>query len=294
MSPRLITTAVALIGALVVPAAFAEVFDQGTAGKIHYRAKGVALGPTPSQTLQVRCPAGTSVAGGGMGLGFSDAAAIVIAPFNGGDGDEVKDDGWRWSFRASTGVGDGVSVYAACSERSLRYESTARRKLLPGGKTATVTARCAPSQHVTGGGVAVTGRPGDAEVNSSYPIDLGDADSNPDDGWRARVLSTDGDPRKMRAHAICQSRRVVYATATEELNPGSGRTAGAECPSDRHAIGSGARLSGPADTGELGGLGTFDDATDPDDVPDDDGYAYGTNEVGAPGPKTLTGFVVCD
>ena len=58
---------------------------------------------------------------------------------------------------------------------------------------------------MTGGGVRITGLSDALEVASSFPIDSGDSNPVPDDGWHG-VANNDGsgNAEKMQTFAICK------------------------------------------------------------------------------------------
>jgi hypothetical protein len=56
---------------------------------------------------------------------------------------------------------------------------------------------------VTGGGAYVSGPADTAHMAVSRPIDGGDGDRVPDDGWEATVSSDGALPQTATVHAIC-------------------------------------------------------------------------------------------
>jgi hypothetical protein len=258
--------------------------EQGTEGGVHYR---VDVSTADPATIDVRCGPDTHATGGGFGGGMAGAAASVLTPLDTGDRDRRPDDGWR--ARLTGGSTDTVAAYLTCTSGKTSYAHSAVLRLAAGG-VATGTAKCPPGTHVTGGGALAAPR---AEIHSSYPIDGDDKGNKPDDGWRLRVESGAGGPTKFHVDAVCQRPQAAYATASEELAPGIGSAVFTPCPPSRHLLSAGAELSGPADTGSMReGLHPWDGG-DADDVPDDEAYAFGANDLAASSPKTLTGYAIC-
>jgi hypothetical protein len=258
--------------------------EQGSEGGVHYRTDVSTDDPA---TIDVRCGPGTHATGGGFGGGMAGAAASVLVPLDGGDRDRRPDDGWR--ARLAGGETETVAAYLTCTGGNAAYAHSAVLRL-PAGGAAKGTAKCPPGTHVIGGGALAAPR---VEIDSSYPIDGDDSGQRPDDGWRVRVESGAGALTKFHVEAVCQHPQPAYATASEELAPGIGSAVFTPCPPSRHLLSAGAELSGPADTGLMrDGLHPWDGG-DADDVPDDEAYAFGTNELAASAPKTLTGYAIC-
>jgi hypothetical protein len=129
-------------------------------------------------------------------------------------------------------------------------------------------------------------------INSSHPIDGGDGDRVPDDGWRVRVFSGTGSPS---LYVVCarhvdlsyrKSKPVTTGTGSESSrtktrNVGCGR---------RHVVGGGARLSGLINRGRLVASGPVD-AGDADEIPDDRWLSKAYNLGGI--STKLTGFAIC-
>jgi hypothetical protein len=119
----------------------------------------------------------------------------------------MPDDGWQGFMLDSQGDGS-AEVQAFCQRHeapmveALRYvASDPETMFAPGSGTA--VARCGANRSVAGGGVFVSGSVLEAPLVRSAPIDLGDADDVPDDGWSAKALNESGLGKTVVAHAIC-------------------------------------------------------------------------------------------
>ncbi|MDQ2675802.1 MAG: hypothetical protein M3Y34_03255, partial [Actinomycetota bacterium] len=70
------------------------------------------------------------------------------------------------------------------------------------GEQAAQKVRCPAGLRVSGGCVYTTGSDLEDEVSDSYPIDGGDGDAKPDDGWKGAVNGGPGGA-EFRTWAIC-------------------------------------------------------------------------------------------
>jgi len=68
-----------------------------------------------------------------------------------------------------------------------------------------VQVQCPDAKHATGGGVFSSGGYNESTINSTYPIDDGDSDLTPDDGWGGYVDNYIADAAvTARAYVICK------------------------------------------------------------------------------------------
>jgi hypothetical protein len=171
------------------------------------RAKEKSVARNTQGELKVSCPTGAKVIGGGVGItGDSHKQEVATTqPFDGADADTLPDDGWLG--RANNGLNKRVfmTVEALCSRSgSYTYVHSTRTKV-PNNAQVEVSIGCPSRTHVTGGGVDVTGTNDGVEVADSFPFDGSDADTLPDDGWRADANNDgSGAPQKMQTFAICR------------------------------------------------------------------------------------------
>ena len=78
--------------------------------------------------------------------------------------------------------------------------------MLPSDTVATSVVVCPHGTRVTGGGTDIDGGTPDFEVHEGYPVDQGDADTIPDDGWQSTAYNDgSGVTRHMKTFAICKS-----------------------------------------------------------------------------------------
>ena len=116
---------------------------------------------------------------------------------------------------------------------------------VPDDSEGAATARCEGGESVVGGAAYNQGGYADESyVSSTGPVDLGDPDKIPDDGWRAEVNNDEdasGDTLQIRAHAFCDTKHnnVSYRSKTTKLGDGELDGAIVRCSDDAKLIGGG-------------------------------------------------------
>jgi hypothetical protein len=178
-----------------------------------------------------------------------------------------------------------VESYGICSGMDVTYRLA--QGILPATPHAlTLTANCPGTRHVVGGGAAAgqSGSIADAYVNSSYPIDDGDRNKAPDDGWRARLYGANQSDAV--AVAVCAKTKPRY----RRLDATASDIVVVDCPASRHVLGAGFRVHGDPSTSWMHAATLYDDSSDePDTVPDD---RVGFDEA-AEGDQRVTAHAIC-
>jgi hypothetical protein len=297
------TTAIMLVAAVVTMSAVTHAvaggdIDQGTVGGISYRSDSeIMLSGTPA-TVDVSCPTGTFPTGGGFEVIATPAySAYQALPVN-LDTATRGPDAWRTVAIEENPPGNASEPVSRviCRAGAPRFVKASGQ--LPEGTpgAVTLTARCPSGTHVSGGGAAagINGTPGDAYVNSTYPIDSRDADAQPDDGWRARLYGVR--QPGTRVVAICVEEAPTYDKRTFEVEPGSNTGAFLECSPSEQALGVGVRLDGNAAEGRAFSASTADafpgaPNDDGNAVPDDNALGSAINDSGD--PKNVSVFSIC-
>jgi hypothetical protein len=277
-----------ILGAVVVavalgvgaPNAWADA-DLGSAGGFTYiQSDSVALNAGEGGIPQADCPMGTKVVGGGVTPSSSPLEESRINstyPIDTGDGDEKTDDGWEGDVYNISGAQKNFAAYAVCRESgSVKYRAK-RVRGIPASDSGTATVKCPRGARVAGGGLFVGGALAEGYVNRTYPIDGGDQDTKPDDGWRGRGYNLATGNTSVRAHVTCIDARLRYA-----LNLGSFT----DCPDGTHATGGGAAIPGSASSSWLNSLYPFAEVTNPPDA----GFV---NFFESPPGALATGYAIC-
>ena len=230
--------------------------------------------------------------GGGSASGGSAAEAWQSfgRPLDFDDADTAGDDGWY-----TGGVGPGAAEftgYAICIRDGaigIRYRMQEVADSSSGLRSGSVGCGGARWHATTGSAFIATTN---SWINSSYPMDGGDPEHTPDDGWQGRVFDTVGGIGGFSLYVVCIRGRDLRYVKDEPVSIAAGEsvTRRVGCKEDEHVVGGGARLSGPADQGRL--VSTFpDDDGDADDVPDD-GWQSRVHNVSGVG-KDVTAYAIC-
>ena len=101
--------------------------------------------------------------------------------------------------------------------------------------------KCPGNKHVVGGGFQTAGSYDTMRLQSSFPIDDGDAGSKPDDGWKA-TWSAFGE-EQTSVQAICIKQPVRYVSHPFKVPAGAEVAGVVSCPDDTSAASGGLRAS---------------------------------------------------
>lgn len=176
----------------------------GFAG-LRYRHRPNVLPPGEQSTAKARCGRRSSLLGGGV-IGSSGKWISSSYPIDGNDADHRPDDGWAAKQYNSTALLGGTTVYAICTKQDrdkITYVKGEKTLLDAGGGFANVAA-CPSDSAVVDGGASIAGPGATAFLQSSLPVDIGDANNTiPEDEWRVPAYVTAGTDRATRAYAIC-------------------------------------------------------------------------------------------
>jgi hypothetical protein len=269
---------------LAAPQAMADT-TLGTSSGTTYVTDTLGVTAPDDALVDISCPAGTSATGGGFdseGAGFFDASALWSFPLA---------TAWRtYQYYSLAGMRTARG-YVLCEDSSLRYPE--REIKVKAGKTGAMKVSCPDGRHIAGGGGLIQAPPGQARLNSSYPIDDGDDGKRPDDGWKLRALNADDERRFMTVVAVCQKTEPRYVhNAANDLAAGGTGASIPDCRSSEHLIGLGAKLGGSAQQSELHIIQPNDNSSDGDDLPDDGVLANASNHAGK--KKRLSAYAICD
>jgi hypothetical protein len=180
-----------------------------------------------------------------------------------------------------------LSVYGICSKSKAVSWAGQLQTFPPAPSTLGASITCA-EVHVLGGGVFANHE--DSYINTTMPMDAGDPDSSPDDGWRAFDALLAGTSAPMIVYDICRTGPPpVYRSASRQLDPGEALTLRARCNAG-HVTGGGAYVSGLADDAHMA-VSRPIDGGDRGRVPDDGWEATVSNDSAA--PETATVHAIC-
>jgi hypothetical protein len=262
----------------------------GTVAGLTY-IQGTSTPPAPPPSVlasSATCPAGTHVAGGGAAWSSATTATPIqfwlnrSRPFDGPDPDTQPDDGWLGRGFNRSGTNKGFVAYAICLAGSVSYVTAGASA--PAGRGMTAKAWCPSGTHVAGGGATVAGSASASYLNASHPFDSGDADTRPDDGWRARGFNQSGVRKRLVVYGECVALNPRYATSSAT---GTDPLLFTPCPAGTHAMGGGALPAGPPSRAFLNILYPYAASVNPPDT----GFVAWIHTIG--GPLELKSYAVC-
>jgi hypothetical protein len=173
-------------------------------GQITYPFKDVADSSSGLRSGSVHCGgAKWQVTTGSPFIATSHSWINSSRPRDTGDAGSDPDDRWAGDVYDTVGGIGGFNVYAVCAAHLvLRYVKKDAVSVSAGSSVSRL-AGCTSGEHVVGGGPKVSGPEDQARLVSTFPVDDGDPDSIPDDGWQSRVYNISGSDKDVTAYAIC-------------------------------------------------------------------------------------------
>lgn len=114
----------------------------------------------------------------------------------------------------SIGMGFVVAIgaFAAPAQASVKeaggYSYVSKTEKVGAEEAEKLTAKCPSGTHVLAGGQEITADWGDTNELSDYPVDLGDKDKSPDDGWQTRVSYAF--KSQVKVEAVCADVKPKY------------------------------------------------------------------------------------
>ena len=147
-------------------------------------------------TVRAHCQGKTNAYSGGY---QSAGLTRSSRPFDDGDDDRVRDDGWEVTFYNNNNGSDPVYAFALCGPRNTTVK--ARTRSLGSGEQGLVAKACPAGTRVTGGGARIAGG---GWISSLYPDDGDDADEEPDNRWAAYLENQSAKKRDITAYVVCR------------------------------------------------------------------------------------------
>lgn len=158
-----------------------------------------------TQKLKVKCPGGKHLMGGGAVIfgAIADARLNSSYPYDSKDQGSKPDDGWRARGVNLSGDDFTFQVFAICASKQFTYRS--EKTNLGPSTSSGLSPFCPNSEQVLSGGVRLSGPGPEGVVHALLPIDGGDGNTVPDDGFLANghnLLGASG-PKTLTGYAIC-------------------------------------------------------------------------------------------
>jgi len=263
----------------------------GTVGGLEYVRKSENNGPGQQDIIAKQCPKGKRVLGGGVfGSGGYDKQQInSTRPLDADDLNGLHEDGWEAYMDNQTSSPLAVKVHAICSKARPTYVETAQIQIASGTAT-TGLASCPPDTHVASGGFYAAGGIDQQNLVDSYPVDLADGNTTPDDGWSATSHNVSVGIRYFRVYAICGKARPRYVEKQRSAKAEQRTTKTVKCRGGRHVTGGGIDVLGDQRFFHLNSSYPID-LRDSDHVPDDAWRMRGDDlDVGN---RAISIFAIC-
>ncbi len=165
--------------------------------KLRWKSTETPDGDSAARTGSTTCPGRRKLVGGGSSIATTDSWTHSSYP-----------SGRKWKARILDTVGGlgGMSTYAVCRKKGDIATTNKTKSGIPSSGKQTVTAKCAASRHVIGGGGKLSGSIAAARLTGSRPWDGPDADDVPDDGWTVSGYNVSGVDKSLTAYALCVKR----------------------------------------------------------------------------------------
>lgn len=173
-------------------------------GFLRYRSLSMPADAEAARTRTVGCANDAYHAtAGGASIVSRGSWLASSSPVDGRDADALPDDGWRSSVFDGAGGTGGFRVDVVCVlQKAVAYREGATIAV-PAAGSVTATVRCPRGAPVVGGGARIVAPGGAVRLVSSAPVDGGDVDTIPDDGWRVRVHNLSGGDEDVTPYATC-------------------------------------------------------------------------------------------
>jgi hypothetical protein len=264
--------------------------NEGSSNGLAYRsATFPAVGPSGSEYAVAKCPKGEVLTGGGG----STTGAALEARFLELGPNKVPDIPTK-ARKSFTAQGQNMSSnpldfesLAICARKKGLSMETATTPEPDSNAVVSAKAKCPKGTSVTGGGLS-------SDSNLEYilisaPYDGGDADSNPDDGWEASLVTGVGQPdRELRALAFCSANFKLAYRSDSDADVTDVGHAEADCPEKAAITGGGISISG-GDGAFLNASHPLD-GTDAGQAPDD---SWEGNAGVTSGNRTVDVYAIC-
>ncbi len=287
----LTTTAAAAILGLTAPAVAVTSAPQtslGSAEGVRYITDAVRLeAGTPSDPVErnatAQCDKGWTAISGGQSVKPRSKQGISY----GWMGQERYWLAGAWQREPAKST---LRSFAVCMKTASLSSTTTTASSVPADSPVSEATFCADGWAV-GGGVMSAGDPSDFTLVAGYPVDDGDQDETPNDGWQSYVdYSGDGGDHVHFSVRCLDDTPLTYRNASVQLAPGSSTYAKARCPKGLPVLGGGVYVDGAAGLSHLIASRPWD-SKDAKKVPEDGwrGGVLNTSDV----ELSMTVHAVC-
>jgi RTX calcium-binding nonapeptide repeat (4 copies) len=257
----------ALIAALAASSALAAAASPADAArlKVSYPREHVRVQPGTSDRVVAKCPRGTHVQGGGVGMTYGSVLVKTSMPVDRADDDSKPDDGWSVTlhFPDSSGPPERAFAEAVCAGPMPRYVAgltTATGELTTG-------LECPAGTKATGAGAATEGSLGTTFLRQWAPYGFGGAGGS---ATLVVVQGSAGAPGVSLAGVCTDKLRLRYPRRTFTITAPYGSPEPVQCKRRERVVGGGGYVAAPAAGIAIRTEDSFadDNRSDPDHRPD--------------------------
>lgn len=237
-----------IVFCLVLIAPFLVAQTPADAGKfvsVVSKPKEVQAGAGPV-SQKAKCPAGTTVVGGGFLVSGDHLAKVVASvPYDGKDQDKKTDDGWKATAESVSAVSRTLMTYAMCAKNlKVRYRTA---DALASAAITGLSIPCLEGEEVVGGGGSIEGDHASLEMAGTQPIDGPDPSPDPGEGWMVTFNNDSGVSQPMRGVAVCTKQGSYEHAGGVSLTNANAESSGA-AGNPGSIVGGGCRFDAPPTT----------------------------------------------
>ena len=240
----LVTIGAATLLGLAAPAVATETdtASLGSAAGVRYVMGTVQLEESASPTRAVKgagasCSRGWKAVGGGLSINARSQQGIKDVYLG-------QERYWYVAAWQRDAPESRLSTFTVCMRTDQLSSGTTVVSNIPADAPVTEAVMCTEGSAVSGG-LMSNGEPSDFALNASYPIDGGDPDTVPDDGWRSYVDYTGDGSANIHFSVRCLSDTdLSYRGTVTDVAPGATVSARTLCPKGSPVVGGGVYVTG--------------------------------------------------
>jgi hypothetical protein len=219
------------LGALAVAALASMTLSAAPASAFRYVTKEGAVTNGQSTLVKRGCPGTMHAVGGGIKAEkFHEQHVSSVGPFDGGDPDDIADDGWAARVDGFA-VGElELKLFAICGRGAYEHVQHLDFPIPASTDLSVFSGYCFPGTRPIGGGGYASAPWGTMRVTSTKPFDGPDQDLDPDDAWTVGARNKAGQVQNLDAIAICGEGKYEYPQESRAVDASQEGQARVRCP----------------------------------------------------------------
>jgi hypothetical protein len=238
MRTRTTLAVIAVVAAVAVPAAGAQVRAAGATAPAGYQVVPGVITSAPSSALDsgadTPCPSGTVAWGGGVAFRGEGVAGETI-----GTSDDAGSTGWNTLVNNTSGAAQTFVVDALCAKKPTRYKIMTASASNPAGAQTAVSVACPAKTVVLSAGIFSTSDSSSVAMTSLWPASTTKV--------TGKMFNGSGSSATEQVEAVCGAKPAKYTIAKFAITLGAANElqGGAACPSGTSVIGGGVNVASP-------------------------------------------------